>query len=188
MFCKSSCQSEAHTLPSKRDARCVKCGVSFVSNKCKGKWSEYCSRSCASAANVTDLRRSEARRTGRETSNLIPISETMKRREKWKYEDVALRLKETPHEFEFLLEGFVFDLCLSKDKMLIEFDGNYHRDDYAQAEVDRQKDFVAMRNGFTIVRIPVDAGVVIPAESLSLIEYARQHIEETGQDAGAVPA
>jgi len=112
----------------------------------------------------------------------------MKRREMWKYEEISLRLYGTPHEFEFPLDGFVFDLFLRKDRMLVEFDGNYHRADYAQAEVDRQKDFVATSNGFTIVRIPVEAGKAIPAESFSYIEYARQHIEETGQDAGAVPA
>lgn len=174
MFCKPICQSEAHTLPSKRDAKCAKCDAGFISNKCKGKWSEYCSRSCASVSNVTELRRSEARRTGCETLNLLPVSETMKRREQWKYQELSAALDSTPHEFEYPLDGFVFDLFLSGEMTLIEFDGDYHRTDYVQMEVDRQKDFVATSNGLVIVRIPVDAGCVIPAESLSLIENARK--------------
>lgn len=81
---------------------------------------------------------------------------------------MALRevLQNRPHEFEFALGGFVFDLALFDTKVLVEFDGPYHLHS-DQAEVDAQKDQAAINAGFLIVRRTVEPAVVINPSTLS---------------------
>jgi very-short-patch-repair endonuclease len=67
-------------------------------------------------------------------------------------------LGDRPHEFEYSLEPYVFDLALFDSMTLVEFDGPYHND-YKQRKVDRLKDKAALEAGFTIARRITEDGV-----------------------------
>jgi len=85
------------------------------------------------------------------TSNLISTSDALKLREGHKYVDLDLYLIGRPHEFEYPLGKFVFDLVLFDKKILVEFDGSYHKYG-AQPGVDLEKERIAISHGFTLVR------------------------------------
>ena len=172
-FCDNACKNAHYAQPAEQGAICEFCNLAFVSRRVRGIWTRFCSRSCASAGSVTERRKMEAKRTGSESANLLSVSEAMKRREDWKYAEMALVLEGIDHEFEFEVGEFVFDLYLHPDNLLIEFDGEYHRTDREQMRRDRLKDLAAKENGYELARVPVKAAKVIPAAILSRIENAR---------------
>lgn len=106
-------------------------------------------------------RREAQRQAGLAASgNLLTPAEALKRREGWKYAALEDELQGRPHEFEFELGGYVFDLALLDTKVLVEFDGPYHEKGN-QPQVDENKDQVAQEAGFLIVRREVLPAAVI---------------------------
>jgi very-short-patch-repair endonuclease len=99
--------------------------------------------------------RREAQRQGGllRRDNLISPAETLKRREAWKYVLMEKILNEAgiKHEFEYEMGPFVFDLAILDKKILVEFDGKSHQT-RAQRELDIQKDKMANKKGFIVVR------------------------------------
>lgn len=89
----------------------------------------------------------------------------LKLREDWKYARLRKALGERPHEFEYGLGGYVYDLALLDTHVLVEFDGPDHRS-RAQRAVDRNKGRVARANGFTVVRRAVRPMAVIEPSAL----------------------
>lgn len=178
MYCSGGCQSEARIVPKERLAVCIRCGVDFTSKKTRGKWSGHCSRSCASAGSVTDLRRDKARLTGALNSkNLLSVSETMKLREAWKYGAIQNALACTTHEFEYPYAGYVFDLALFDFSLFVEFDPPPHRIDGNQIAADATKDRLAREGGFDVLRIPVEPNAAIPVSVLEIIKLRTSTVD-----------
>jgi len=175
-YCRVECQSASRIVAKEGQSTCAKCGATFVTKKHRGKWSIYCSRSCASAANVTESRRNAARKTGKQNlrpSSVITAAELMKKREAWKYAEIAPVLRPIRHEFEYPLESSIFDLCLFDEGLLVEFDGKNHN--YSdQIGIDSRKEAEAKKFGYKVLRIQVDESSVIP-ESVGkeILGYAR---------------
>ncbi len=172
-FCSSSCAVRyGNSLRSTYGTVakiCALCKASFTTSENPNKMGKYCGRLCASkdTNNVTEKRRESAREQGRlHKDNLMTASETLKRREAWKYVEMEENLDSEPHEFEFALGNFVFDLLLSDLRILIEFDGNYHRDG-RQKEKDKVKSDFAKSQGYCVVRITTDDTKVIPNSVLN---------------------
>jgi very-short-patch-repair endonuclease len=84
----------------------------------------------------------------------------LKKREDWKYALLRASLGARPHEFEYELGGYVFDLVLLDTRVLVEFDGPYHRYE-PQLAIDARKSEIAAMNGFTLERRTVAAAVVL---------------------------
>lgn len=171
-FCNNSCSmhfgNSLRTSYGSIEKNCALCGISFVTSENPNKTGRYCSRLCASkdTNNVTEKRRASAREQGRlHKRNLLSVSETLKKRESWKYTEMEKALASEPHEFEFALGNFVFDLLLSELRILIEFDGDYHRDN-KQKEKDRVKSEFAKSQGYCIVRVKTDDTKIIPCSVL----------------------
>jgi very-short-patch-repair endonuclease len=82
--------------------------------------------------------------------NLCTPADTLKKREAWKYVVLEKHLQSRPHEFEFQLGKWVFDLALLDTNVLVEFDGIYHRS--SQLKADAEKDAYAKEHGFLVVR------------------------------------
>jgi very-short-patch-repair endonuclease len=162
LYCGRRCAASARNAPIKAQeiVRTCPCGREFVTTT-KAKAAEHCSRSCASHYSMSDERR-EAQRVGglEKAENLLSTADALKLRENWKYAALREVLGERPHEFEYELGGYVFDLALLDVRVLVEFDGPYHS--YSeQLEVDARKDEVARANGFLVVRRTVQPSVVL---------------------------
>lgn len=165
MFCSLSCT--ARTLNAPRKSKeitmiCPGCGKSFVTtthNKAKRR----CSRSCASSSSMSENRRNAQRIAGQsKKDNLLSVSQTLKRREEWKYTAIQNVLKNNNRKFEieFEIEGFVFDLALFDTMTLVEFDGPYH-ECITQKDSDYQKEQKAKEHGFSVVRRKVVQSKII---------------------------
>lgn len=161
-FCSSSCcaKSNADRSRAKEVSKTCPCGTSFVTTT-KNKSPDHCSRSCTSRFSMSFERR-EAQRLGGLASrdNLWPASDILKKREAWKYVALQVVLTNRPHEFEYPLEGYVFDLALLDVRTLVEFDGPYHKSP-SQGATDAAKEAVAKKHGFVVVRRAVQPAVVI---------------------------
>jgi very-short-patch-repair endonuclease len=167
MFCSLSCVAKQRNSSIKSKEfilNCLCCGKQFKTST-KKKSAKHCSRSCASKNSVTDKRRETARRLGVESNNLISVDEALKKREAWKYAALKDVLVDRAYEFEYPLGGYVYDLALFDDKILIEFDGPNHAD-VAQKQIDDKKDSVAISHGFFVVRRSVAKVAVISPEIL----------------------
>lgn len=167
-YCSPACLRESRVAKANIERICEKCGSKFFV-KFKQRAKRFCSTSCASAGSVTEFRRNRARMAGSKSENLISASAALKIRERWKY----LLLEKTlidlgiPHEFEFPLDGKIFDLALTGKKVLVEFDGDYHLYSKDQKEVDVLKDEIATRNGWQVVRRVTETSKVVPLSVLS---------------------
>ena len=175
-YCRAECQSASRIVAKEGQSTCARCGATFITKKHRGKWSIYCSRSCASVANVTESRREAARRTGKQNlrpSSVITAAELMKKREAWKYAEIEPILQRVRHEFEFPLESCIFDLCLFDVGLLVEFDGKDHN--YSdQIWIDSHKETEAKKFGYKVLRIQVDESSVIPQTvGQQILGYAR---------------
>lgn len=167
LFCGRRCSALAANA-SKRACpveRTCPCGTTFVSTT-KARAPEHCSRGCASRYSMNDARREAQRLGGLATcsANLPFPSETLKKREAWKYDEVAVAVGSRPHEFEYPLGGYVFDLALLDVRTLVEFDGPSHRSEQAR---DAVKDAVAREHGFTLVRRHVRPSAVVEASAVA---------------------
>lgn len=161
-FCSSTCAARhnADLTRAKEVVLTCPCGNRFKSTT-KAKAAIHCSRSCASRFSMSGERRESQRLSGiNQANNLLSPVEVLKRREAWKYSALREVLGERPHEFEFELEGYVFDLALLDTGTLVEFDGPYHGGT-KQGERDLVKEAVAERNEFVVIRRPVLPAVTI---------------------------
>ena len=110
---------------------------------------------------MSEQRREAQRQAGLDHSeNLASVAEVLKSREGWKYAALETTLQGRPHEFEYELGGFVFDLALLDSRVLVEFDGPYH-EGVDQRQVDQDKDRAAEAAGFVVVRRMVQPATVI---------------------------
>lgn len=145
---------------------CPHCKETFKTRSGKGE-ATFCSRSCASAGSVTDLRRNKAREVGNSNlekgRELSSVASTLRKREAWKYTKIriALDLMEVSYLFEYPLEGRIFDLALLDKKILVEFDGLYHKSE-EQVEIDQLKNKIASEQGWVIERIETEDAQIIP--------------------------
>jgi very-short-patch-repair endonuclease len=69
------------------------------------------------------------------------------------------------HQFEFPIEDRVFDLALLDVGVLVEFDGPYHSSP-SQMPRDEEKDDLARRYGFVVVRKAVVPASIIGVETI----------------------
>jgi very-short-patch-repair endonuclease len=165
-FCSRECAAIVSN-ENKRSKRfvmnCPVCGVEFETST-HNKAKRHCSRGCASKGSVTPERRKAMSDAGnKNAANLLTVAETMKRREAWKYTALREHLGDRPFEFEFPLDGFVFDLALFDSMVLVEFDGKYHNT-RAQMDLDAMKEKVAIKNGFRVERrATATVSVISPA-------------------------
>jgi very-short-patch-repair endonuclease len=112
---------------------------------------------------MSEERRAAQREGGKQASaNLLQPAEGLKIRERWKYAALEAALGSRPHEFEYPLGGYVFDLALFDTKTLVEFDGSYHASP-KQRLSDRTKDEAAEAAGFSVVRRAVRPATAVPA-------------------------
>ena len=111
---------------------------------------------------VTATRHTAAQKTGKESKNLIPNHEVLKKREVWKYALIkkSLQRYKRSFEFEYPIGKYIYDLALLDSMTLVEFDGKYHRAT-VQRQADAKKDALATENGFRVLRIPVKQGTRI---------------------------
>jgi very-short-patch-repair endonuclease len=95
------------------------------------------------------------------------VSDALKLREAWKYAPLKEVLESQQREFEFEHEvgPYIFDLALLDQKILVEFDGPYHRGEN-QRDADADKTRVAEEHGFVVVRREVQAASVISPETI----------------------
>lgn len=163
-FCSRKCANQyinnKRKINHSRTLMCPQCGKQFQTSA--NYEVTYCSRSCASKASVTDYRRLRMSEGGKKSQKLRPataevMSRSMKIREMHRYSliDSFLNDLSIDHEFEFELEGRIFDLAIPAMMYMFEFDGPNHkyRDEY---DNDRLKDTIAKSNGWTLVRIRYD--------------------------------
>ena len=155
---------------------CEYCGEDFKTTR---KKSRFCSRSCASAGSVTDYRRAKQRESGLKNKDFLRqhIGDSLRAREGWKYVDVDDFLDKhcVKHIFEWQIGTSVFDLKLDNHKILVEFDGPYHRSDKQKA-LDNEKDKVAEAFSYRVIRTETESASVIPAEIIEKILLDEQII------------
>lgn len=111
--------------------------------------------------------RREAQRQGGylQAGNLLSQGEVLRRREGWKYLALQEYLASRPHQFEYELESYIFDLALLDVNTLVEFDGPYHSRS-EQCRVDQEKEAVAQRHGFVVVRRRVNPASLIDPSTI----------------------
>ena len=152
---------------------CPVCGVSFRNSTSPKKSTTYCSRKCSNAPQVPRIREvtDAMRQCGREQAashfrhDVEHTANVMRIREGWKYADMAEVLTRLgiAHTFEFPLDPFIHDLALHDSKVIIEFDGPDHE---FMGPADAYRDKQAVAQGWSVHRIHVDPGKVIPASVL----------------------
>lgn len=153
-FCSVQCLGYSRVAPlTLEERKCEKCASSFrVDARLPNR---FCSRGCASAGSVTDYRKRRMVDGGHmKIGNLGTPADCLRIRESSKYAEVSafLASQKIAHVFEFALGSYVFDLCLPSQKLLIEFDGPYHKASSIRAK-DAQKDAYAQRSGFCVKRV-----------------------------------
>lgn len=169
VFCTQKCAS-LHSNASRKSVvfttHCPCCNTPFTTST-HNKAAKFCSRSCASKGSMTEERRAAQRMGGlAKVGNLLPTEAVLKLREASKYAALGEELTRVgvPHEFEYRIGDVIFDLALTDRKLLVEFDGPYHRD-RTQLVHDGAKDDVARLQGWGVMRISTDTGH-IPADVL----------------------
>jgi len=146
---------------------CPYCEKPFVSTT-HNKAASFCSHSCASSGSVTEARRLGNRKGGLTSiGNLISPSETLKKREAWKYAALEKFLRERGDhfEFEYNLGEYIFDLAFPTRKILVEFDGPDHHNE-TQRLLDAEKNRTAQESGFVMVRRSVSPVSVIDPHTI----------------------
>ena len=160
-FCGLSCASLYRNIPRRAKVitkQCPECNTLF-SMKDTNKATTYCSVQCANA-NKSNFLTEEGREAQRQAGltnkkNLLSTAEILKIREAEKYIELERHLCNITHEFEYALDGFVFDLYLPDANTLIEFDGRYHKGK-KQQETDNKKNITAHKHGHQVIRILTD--------------------------------
>jgi len=111
---------------------------------------------------MSEYRRNKQRQGGLDKiENFISTSETLKRRENWKYEKIKnlLIFLNEEFEFEYDIPPYIFDLCLKKRKILIELNGSYHCGKQNFRDDAKQK--IAEEQGWKVLRVNVPTNAII---------------------------
>lgn len=120
---------------------------------------------------MSKKRRRKAKITGRANlkHDASTIAASLRSREGWKYAVLKKYLDNLgePHKFEYVPSGArcIYDLALLSRKLLLEFDGSYHKPKKQKIE-DAKKERTAKRLGWILCRIPVRDNEVIHPESI----------------------
>jgi very-short-patch-repair endonuclease len=149
------------------EKQCPECGNIFIGHLGDSS-SDYCSTICSGYDYIN--------------ARVEALSKALRRREAWRYVDVNSYLNQLkiPHEFEYVLGNFVFDLALIDDGILIEFDESYHQGTVQQTK-DLAKDALAEDNKWVVFRVSAVSNAVIPVSSIDwIIEMFALGQEETG--------
>lgn len=174
-FCSRTCSAKFNNSKNRkwfaRTQICKYCGKSFETESHYEV--AFCSRECASAGSITVYRRQQMSEGGKKGQIIHPgtpelTCQILKKRERWKYEEIKKMLESfnIEHEFEFLLDNmFIYDLHIPSWNLLIEFDGQYHMEK-TQSESDKEKTKYAEDKGYQLIRIVTDNNVIIPASLL----------------------
>jgi len=186
-FCSQKCA--AYSINSRRgDLRklvtktCPWCDEDFETMT-GAKSPTFCSRSCASAGSVTEARRSLGELDVIK-SNLAKgctveaIADKLWSREAWKYKKVQKLLDslDENYDFEHPLKGtrHIFDLALLGHKILVEFDGRYHRSP-SQKQCDKKKSLAARKQGWRVKRVRTSVNKVFGTSAVKkILEKAEQ--------------
>jgi very-short-patch-repair endonuclease len=177
-YCNGSCAAAFFNSSKKIPditKECIFCGKLFVTSGRKKLEADYCSRSCASSGSLTELRISSAKLWAKKNNRFLQnigctdTSRILKKREAWKYVELEERLQNTPHEFEFFLKDFVYDLLIFDKNLIVEFDAPDH-DGKTQRSIDTLKEKIANEEGFKVVRIKVERAEVIPGSVLDSLK------------------
>jgi very-short-patch-repair endonuclease len=149
---------------------CPKCHIKFTCNVLDKKTNRtFCSRECASSGSVSEKRIQAGRKLGLDknshTTNIVAAS--LRSREMWKYIQINNELIERKinYQFEYVIENSIFDLALIDLKILIEFDGPYHK----WLESDRCKTELADNYGWKLIRIETEANEEIKINKIENI-------------------
>lgn len=178
-FCSLSCavrfgNSRRDDLRKKVRKTCPWCGEDFKTMT-GAKSPTFCSRSCASAGSVTEARR-QAGRNARKNLDLGNEPEAKANalwaRESWKYKKVQKLLDalDEDYDFEHPLKGtrHIFDLALLDHKILVEFDGRYHRSP-SQTKSDKKKSQAARKQGWRVKRVRTSVNKVLGTKAVKRI-------------------
>lgn len=170
-FCSNVCSGQYNNARNKKpiiQKACEHCGNTF---DCATPYTKrFCSRSCASAGSITEKRLEGNRKGGlncKEGHDAYSIQKLLRAREAWRYTQLTALLESfnIDHEFEYVVGNkYIFDLYLPSVNLLIEFDEDYHSG--KQLESDAVKSQFAVANGYTVDRIRVNTGEVIPGHIL----------------------
>lgn len=97
--------------------------------------------------------------------NMVKHKKDLLAKEGPRYTQLAnlLKAKGIAFEFEYIFEYFIFDLCLPKLKILVEFQGSGHLRADLQKR-DYKKAWLASAAGWTVLWMPLDPGAKIPVE------------------------
>lgn len=187
LFCNNSCGAKWVNTGRKKAVTVIKpceyCGKEFETRAFGSRVYRFCSRPCGSAGSVTDKRRESSRQAAKRGINLLRVSDSLKKREAWKYEQLRGRLSGIDHEFEYDLGGFVFDLAFPIHKIVVEFDGPEHSRK-TQKIADGVKTKAAESLGFTVIRKVVAKGEVIPSAILD--DFLQVRTYEVAVSAGGL--
>lgn len=174
-FCSQSCGAKYKNASKKKptiEKICPVCGASFTTTLKVKENKTFCSRSCASKGSVTEYRRSKAREMGailteKYRGNVHSVKRLMEVREadKNKLLKEFLENLNIPYEFEYILEGKLYDLAILNKNILIEFDGEDHKHSQGACfKNDSEKNAIAAAHGWDLIRIPVEANTIIQPE------------------------
>lgn len=115
---------------------------------------------------MSSARRNAQKQAGVEhRDNLIDASTALRNREAWKYVALQQSLAERPHQFEFPLGGYVYDLVLFDTMVVVEFDGPDHGYN-SQKVIDTDKESVAKSAGYILLRRGIKPATVIDPSTI----------------------
>lgn len=107
---------------------CPVCSTKFTCNTSNKKTNRtFCSRECASLGSVTEARRNNPGQSLPHNTDVVASG--LRSREWFKYIEIKNELnnRKVNHQFEYVIEKSIYDLALIDLKILIEFDGPYHK-------------------------------------------------------------
>lgn len=167
--CAASCRNELRGNKKVQIIKtCPVCAEEFKTWT-GSKSSTFCSRSCASKGSVTKRRREQARKIGKANLRHDPelVATALRSRESWKYVKLHKLLKFAGEVFvfEFPVGHDIFDLALPAHRLLVEFDGIYHRGS-KQKTLDAEKTANAERLGWSVTRIDTPDNRIIEPDVL----------------------
>lgn len=150
--------------------QCKFCGEDFTT----ATGATYCSHSCAARATTRGVPRKP---TGR-----VP-AESLLAREGWRYKVLAgaLEAVDEDFKFEFTVGQGSFDLCLTRRRLLVEFDEPKHADKACQRR-DRTKELDALHFGWSVLRLSAISGSIIDPDPLfRILGMERSEIPEVSE-------
>jgi ribosomal protein L24E len=175
-FCNNSCASlYKHTVDGTRVSQiqkvCARRGCGNTFSTLSGKEQRnYCCPSCACirkhSPQEIEFRRSNRGNENGDVLGIDDIARGLRKREFPRYVDVAafLTSQHVAHMFEYIIEDYIYDLCILDYGIIFEFDEAYHVGRH-QRVIDALKESTALTHGYRVSRISV-TGYIIPVQAL----------------------